>query len=193
MIVLIDNYDSFTFNLYQYISEYAEVMVLRNDEITIEEIKELRPEGIVISPGAGRPEDAGISIELIKELGKDIPILGICLGHQAIGVAFGGNIIKAKEVFHGKSSRIQVKGNDIFEGVSRKTEVMRYHSLIIDKSTFPEELEVIAETIDEEIIMAVKHREKPIYGLQFHPESIFTPKGKRMIQNFVEVICYENR
>lgn len=192
MIVLIDNYDSFTYNLYQYLSEFAEVKVFRNDKITVDEIKNLKPQGIVISPGPGRPEDAGISVEVIKKLGGEIPILGICLGHQAIGLAFGGKIVRANKIYHGKSSQIQVKGNDIFEGISRKVEVMRYHSLIIDRDTLPEELEVIGETVEDNIIMAVRHKSKKIYGLQFHPESVFTPKGKRMLKNFVEGICYEN-
>ncbi|MBD7913234.1 MULTISPECIES: aminodeoxychorismate/anthranilate synthase component II [Clostridium] len=192
MIVLIDNYDSFTFNLYQYLSEFTEVKVFRNDEITIEEIKNLKPEGIVISPGPGRPEDAGISIEVIKNLGVEIPVLGICLGHQAIASAFGGGVVRAKKIFHGKSSKIQIRGNDIFEGISRKLEVMRYHSLVVEKESLPEEIEVIGETVDDEVIMAIKHKKLPIYGLQFHPESIFTPKGKRMLKNFVEGICNEN-
>lgn len=192
MIVLIDNYDSFTFNLYQYLSEFASVSVFRNDEITVEKIKKINPTGIVISPGPGRPEDAGISVEVVKKLGGVIPILGICLGHEAIGVAYGGKIVRAKEIFHGKSSKIIIKGNDIFEGISRKTEVMRYHSLIIDRESIPKELEIIGETKEGEI-MAVKHREKLVFGLQFHPESVFTPKGKRMLRNFVEGICYEDR
>lgn len=193
MIVLIDNYDSFTFNLYQYLGEFTEVKVIRNDEITIEELKELNPRGIVISPGPGIPENAGISVEIIKTLGGEIPILGICLGHQAIAVAFGGKVLRAEKIFHGKSSKIQVKGNDIFEGISRRIDVMRYHSLVADRETLSDELEIIAETLEDKVIMAVKHKSKSIYGLQFHPESVFTPKGKRMLQNFVEVICYDNR
>ena len=193
MIVLIDNYDSFTFNLYQYLSEFTKVKVIRNDEITVEELKELNPKGIVISPGPGIPENAGISVDIIKTLGGEIPILGICLGHQAIAVAFGGKVLRAQKIFHGKSSKIQVKGNDIFEGISRRIEVMRYHSLVADRATLSDELEIIAETLEDNVIMGLKHKTKPIYGLQFHPESVFTPKGKRMLQNFVEVICYDNR
>lgn len=192
MIVLIDNYDSFTFNLYQYIGEFTDVKIFRNDEITIKELRELKPEGIVISPGPGRPEDAGISIDVIRSFGDDIPVLGICLGHQAIAAAFGGKVIGAKEIFHGKSSNIQVRGNDIFEGISRKLEVMRYHSLVVDRGTLPKELDIIAETTEDKVIMAIKHKTKKIYGLQFHPESVFTPKGKRMIKNFVEGICNGN-
>lgn len=192
MIVLIDNYDSFTYNLYQYISEFAEVKIVRNDEITLDELRELKPNGIVISPGPWTPQEAGISIEVAKNFGDDIPVLGICLGHQSIGAAYGANIVRAKQIFHGKSSEITVKGSDIFEGISRKVQVMRYHSLIIERASMPKELEIIAETNDEErTIMAVKHKSKKIYGLQFHPESVFTPKGKRMIRNFVEGICNE--
>lgn len=192
MIVLIDNYDSFTYNLYQYISEFAEVKIVRNDEITVDELRELKPNGIVISPGPCTPQEAGISIEVAKNFGDDIPVLGICLGHQSIGVAYGANIVRAKQIFHGKSSEITVKGSDIFEGISRKVQVMRYHSLIIERASMPKELQIIAETNDEErTIMAVKHKTKKIYGLQFHPESVFTPKGKRMIRNFVEGICNE--
>ena len=192
MIALIDNYDSFTYNLYQYIGEFDEVKIFRNDEITVEELKKLKPNGIVISPGPKRPEDAGESINIIKSFGDDIPVLGICLGHQAIAVAFGGNVVTAKEILHGKSSVIQVKGNDIFEGVSRKIDVMRYHSLVVERSSLPKELEIIGETVEDHVIMALKHKTKKIYGLQFHPESVFTPKGKRMIKNFVEGICYGN-
>ena len=190
MIVLIDNYDSFTFNLYQYIGQFDEVKVVRNDEITIEELRNLKPRGIVISPGPGIPEEAGISVEVAREFGDDIPVLGICLGHQAIAVAYGGDVIRADEIYHGKSLQILVKGNDIFEGISRKIEVMRYHSLIVDRSTIPSELEIIGETLDEHLVMAIKHKKKKIYGLQFHPESVFTPKGMRIIKNFVEGICY---
>lgn len=192
MIVLIDNYDSFTYNLFQMLSEFSEVKVVRNDEISVKEIEKLKPQGIVISPGPGRPENAGISVEVIKILGDKIPILGICLGHQAIGVAYGAKVVRAKEIFHGKSSQITIKGKGIFEGVSRRIEVMRYHSLVIDRDTLPKELEIIGETNDG-VIMAVKVKDKAIYGLQFHPESIFTPKGKRILENFVEEICYENR
>ncbi len=192
MIILIDNYDSFTYNLYQYISEFAEVLVFRNDEITVEDIRKMKPDGIVISPGPGRPEDSGISIDVIKSFGEDIPVLGICLGHQAIAVAFGGKVVLAGEIFHGKSSTIQVKGNDIFEGIGRKVEVMRYHSLIVERISMPKELEITAETVDNHTIMGIKHKVKKIYGMQFHPESVFTIKGKRMIRNFVEGICYGN-
>lgn len=193
MILLIDNYDSFTYNLYQYISELTEVKVVRNDVITIEEIEELNVSGVVISPGPGTPDDAGISIEVIKKLGDKVPILGICLGHQSIAQAYGGKIIRADEIYHGKASKISVKGKDIFEGIPRKIDVMRYHSLIVDNMSLPQCLEVIGATVDENIIMAVKHKEYDVYGLQFHPESIYTPKGKHIISNFIINICKEEQ
>ena len=189
MIVLIDNYDSFTFNLYQYLSEFSEVIVCRNNEITIEELMNLKTKGIVVSPGPGRPENAGISVDVIKELGNKIPILGVCLGHQAIGLAFGGNIKEAKNIMHGKKSNIRVKKDILFSGIKRKFEVMRYHSLIIEKETLPKEIEVIASSLDDEEIMAIKHKEFNIYGLQFHPESIYTEEGKTIVRNFVMEVC----
>lgn len=193
MILLIDNYDSFTYNLYQYIGEFAKVKVVRNDEITIDEIIELNPKGIVISPGPGTPDDAGISIDVVQKLGARYPILGICLGHQSIAQAYGGKIIRADEIYHGKTSQISVKGKLIFEGIPRKMDVMRYHSLIVDNMSLPECLDVIGSTVDDNIIMAVKHKEHDVYGLQFHPESIYTPKGKHIISNFVINICKEEQ
>ena len=189
MIALIDNYDSFTFNLYQYLSELIEIKVFRNDEITIEQLEELDVKGIVISPGPGRPEDAGISVELIKRLGKIIPILGICLGHQAIAIAYGGNVVKANKIYHGKTSLVDVKTCDLFKGFEKNIKVMRYHSLIVEKETLPYELEILAETINGQDIMAIRHKEYPVYGLQFHPESIYTPEGKKIIENFVQEVC----
>ena len=185
MIILIDNYDSFTFNLYQYIGQIDEVKVVRNDEITIDEIKKLRPNGIVISPGPGRPEDAGISVEVAKTFGDDIPVLGICLGHQAIATAYGANVIRANEIYHGKSSQVLVKGNDIFEGISRKIEVMRYHSLVVDIDTLPEDLEVTAIT-DKNEIMGIKHKMYLIEGVQFHPEAILSEQGHDILRNFIK-------
>lgn len=193
MILLIDNYDSFTYNLYQYISEFAEVKVVRNDEITIKEIRDLKPKGIVISPGPGTPDDAGISIDVIKNFGETVPILGICLGHQSIAQAYGGKIIRSYEIYHGKTSKISMKGKDIFEGIPRKLDVMRYHSLIVDNMSFPQCLDVIASTVEGNLIMALKHKEYDVYGLQFHPESIYTPKGKHIISNFVINICKEEQ
>lgn len=192
MIALIDNYDSFTYNLYQYLSEFSKVEVYRNDEITVEDLKNKNPIGIVISPGPGEPKSAGISIDVVKELGDKIPILGICLGQQAIAEAYGGEICRSAEIVHGKKSKIIVRGNDIFEGLSRKIEVMRYHSLMVKRESLPIELEILAETQEDNLIMAIKHKGFKVYGLQFHPESIYTAKGKRILQNFVEVICIEN-
>lgn len=193
MILLIDNYDSFTFNLYQYMGEFADIKVVRNDEVTIEEIEKINPKGIVISPGPGRPEDAGISIEVAKHFGESIPVLGICLGHQSIAEAYGGKVIRADEIYHGKSSQVEVKGNDIFEGIPRKIDVMRYHSLIVENKSLPECFEIIGTTVEDNIIMAIKHKEYKIYGFQFHPESIYTPKGKHMISNFIINICMEEQ
>jgi anthranilate synthase component 2 len=187
MILLIDNYDSFSYNLYQYIGEMTEdIKVIRNDEMTVDEIRELKPERIILSPGPGRPEDAGVIIDVVKELGKEIPILGVCLGHQAICAAFGAEIIHAKRLMHGKQSRVELD-NDclLFKGLPRETEVARYHSLAADTGTMPDSLKVTAKTDDGEI-MAVMHKEYPIYGVQFHPESIMTPEGKRMLRNFTE-------
>lgn len=191
MILLIDNYDSFTYNLYQYISEFAETKVVRNDEITIDEIKKLNPSGIVISPGPGTPDDAGISIEVIQKLGSTFPILGICLGHQSIAQAYGGKVVRADEIFHGKTSKITVKGKTIFEGIPRKIDVMRYHSLVVENKSLPDCLEIIGQTVEKNVIMAIKHKDYDVYGLQFHPESIYTPKGKHIISNFVINVCKE--
>lgn len=186
MILLIDNYDSFTYNLYQYIGEiHPDIKVLRNDEFAIEDLKKLHLEAIIISPGPGRPENAGLSIEVIKAFQGEIPILGICLGHQAIGYTYGAKIINAPEIKHGKTSLITHNKKDIFKDISTPLKVMRYHSLIIEKESLPEELEITAETEDG-IIMAVRHKKYNIQGLQFHPESIFTDEGKILIKNFVE-------
>lgn len=189
MILIIDNYDSFTYNLYQYVGElYKDVKVLRNDEFTIEELKNLPLKGIIISPGPGRPENAGLSVEVIRAFEGKLPIMGICLGHQAIGYAYGGNVISAPEIKHGKTSIINHNGKGLFEGLKDKLKVMRYHSLIVEKLTLPKDLEITAVTKDG-LIMALKHKAFQIYGLQFHPESIFTEEGKTIIKNFVEVIC----
>lgn len=190
MIVIIDNYDSFTFNLYQYIGEiYDNIKVIRNDEIDIETLKSLQPQGIILSPGPGIPEDAGICIDVIRNLGSSIPILGICLGHQAIGSAYGGKVVRAQNIKHGKTSHIAVKENKLFRGIEKLIRVMRYHSLIVDKNTLPEEIRITAESIDDQVIMGIKHKDYEVYGLQFHPESILTEQGKVIIKNFVEGIC----
>ena len=221
MIILIDNYDSFSYNLYQLVGELTpDIKVIRNDELTVDGVMALKPDGIIISPGPGRPEDAGIIIELVKRLGavdelyavnasafdddfeaedvkadevkrrikeRCIPTLGVCLGHQAICAAFGGAITYARELMHGKQS-LTVFDNEsaIFKGVPHEAKVARYHSLALDERTLPYELKVTAKTIDGDV-MAVEHRELPIYGMQFHPESIMTPDGKRMLENFIGV------
>jgi anthranilate synthase component II len=186
MILLIDNYDSFTYNLYQYLGELgARMNVIRNDKVTISEIEKMNPTAIIISPGPGRPENAGICVELIKTFAPTIPILGICLGHQAIGHAFNGNIINAREIMHGKVSEISHNGASLFDSFPRTLSVMRYHSLVIEKGSFPSELEILATSTDDNEIMAVKHKEYPLYGLQFHPESIGTKEGKQLLKKFI--------
>lgn len=185
MILLIDNYDSFTYNLYQLISELGKnVQVVRNDEIAVEDIEKMEPEAIVISPGPGTPDNAGICLELIRNYYHKIPILGICLGHQAVAAAFGAKIIQAKTIKHGKTSLIHHTGQSIFSGFSEPLEVMRYHSLAVDEKTLPSKFEILAESTDDGEIMAIKHKEYPLYGLQFHPESIGTKKGKELIRRF---------
>lgn len=189
MILIIDNYDSFTYNLYQYIGEiYEDIKVVRNDALSVEDVLKLNPKGIVLSPGPGRPEDSGVCIDILKEVGKKIPILGICLGHQAIGCAFKGNVIRASQIMHGKVSSINHDNAGLFKNIKKPLTVMRYHSLIVEKSSLPKELIVTAET-DDGIIMGLKHAVYPIYGLQFHPESILTEEGKKLIRNFLEGIC----
>ncbi len=186
MILLIDNYDSFSYNLYQLIGEIdPNIKVIRNDELTVEEIRNLKPARIILSPGPGRPENAGIITQVVKTLGKDIPILGVCLGHQAICVAFGANVTYAKELMHGKQSEVRFDGNCLlFKGCPEKLLVARYHSLAADSNTIPEDLKVTALTTNGEV-MAVQHIEYPIYGVQFHPESIMTPDGKTILENFI--------
>lgn len=189
MIIIIDNYDSFTYNLYQYIGEFEnDIRVYRNDKITAEEILELNPEKVIISPGPGTPDDAGNCLNIIKSIAGKIPILGICLGHQCIGKAFGGNITHAKTLFHGKSSLIKHNNTNIFRGIKNPLKVARYHSLAIEKGSLPLCLENIAATSDGEI-MAVKHKDLDIVGLQFHPESIMTDEGKKLIKNFIDKEC----
>ncbi|MDO4522821.1 MAG: aminodeoxychorismate/anthranilate synthase component II [Eubacteriales bacterium] len=188
MILLIDNYDSFTYNLVQYIgSVTADMKVIRNDECTIEEIEAMEPTAIVISPGPGRPKEAGICIEAIRYFKDKVPILGVCLGHQAICEAFGGEVSYAKKLMHGKTSKLRfLEKSVIFEGISEDTQVARYHSLAAVAEKLPKELAVTAQTDDGEI-MAVQHRKYPVYGVQFHPESVMTPEGQKMITNFLGV------
>ena len=187
MILMIDNYDSFTYNLVHYLGELGEkVLVFRNDKITIEDAGKLNPDMVVISPGPCTPKEAGISVDLIKEFAGRIPILGVCLGHQAIGYAFGGNIVRAKRLLHGKTSQIYHDGKSIYEGVPTPFEATRYHSLLVEGSSLPDELEVTAWT-DEDEIMGIRHKEYLIEGVQFHPESILTKHGKDLLRNFVRI------
>ncbi|SDK18371.1 anthranilate synthase component II [Sediminibacillus albus] len=189
MILLIDNYDSFTYNLYQYISVLEkEVRVFRNDALTLEEVEALSPEAIVLSPGPGTPEKAGICIEVVKRFAGSIPILGICLGHQAIGSAFGGKVIHASNVMHGKTSMVTHQRSGLFADLPQPAEVMRYHSLAIENTSVPACLEVTATADDDGEIMALKHQTLPVYGMQFHPESIGTKTGKAMLRNFLSMI-----
>ena len=186
MILLIDNYDSFTWNLAQYLGELgAAPVVRRNDELTVEEIGQLQPKRIVISPGPGRPEDAGISVAAIRRFGAHTPLLGVCLGHQGIGVAFGGSVVRAEELMHGKVSAVHHDGRGVFKGLEQPFQAGRYHSLVI-ADPVPDELEVSART-DAGTIMGVRHREFPIHGVQFHPESVLTSAGRQLLRNFLEL------
>lgn len=195
MILVIDNYDSFTYNLVQYLGELgaefdiaSEIQVYRNDQITLEQIRDLNPDGIVISPGPGRPEDAGISIELIRQLGKTTPILGVCLGHQSIGEVFGGDIVSAPVLMHGKTSEVHHTNEGVFAGLENPMTATRYHSLVIDRASCPAVLEITA-WVDDQTIMGVRHREYPhIQGVQFHPESVLTASGKQLLRNFLRSI-----
>ncbi|MBY6054204.1 anthranilate synthase component II [Cytobacillus firmus] len=192
MILLIDNYDSFTFNLYQYLGELGqEIKVVRNDQITVEEIEKLDPDAIVLSPGPGRPEQAGVIVEVIQQFYRKLPILGICLGHQAIGYAFGAKIEKAKKIMHGKVSKLKHNGSQLFQYMPQPISIMRYHSLIIQSGTLPGSFKVLARSMDDNEIMAIKHEDYSLYGLQFHPESVGTDLGKRILENFLQTIRRE--
>jgi len=185
-VLLLDNYDSFTYNLAQYLGELGHAPVVRrNDEITIGEVEAMQPERIVISPGPGRPEDAGITVEVIRRLGPSVPVLGVCLGHQGIGYAFGGDVVRAPVLMHGKVSSVQHDGRGVFSGVSQPFTAGRYHSLIVSDPP-PASLEISART-DEGIIMGLRHREFPIHGVQFHPESVLTGEGRKILRNFLEL------
>lgn len=185
MILMIDNYDSFTYNLVQYLGELGqELKVVRNDEITVAEVKKYKPSKIVISPGPGSPEEAGISVNVIKTYAGKLPILGVCLGHQAIGYAFGGKIVRAGRLMHGKTSLIYHNDKEIFKGLTNPFEATRYHSLIVERKSLPECLEITAETREKEI-MGLQHKKYAVYGVQFHPESILTLEGKKILENFI--------
>jgi anthranilate synthase component 2 len=189
MLLVIDNYDSFTYNLVQYLGELgAEVVVHRNDAIAVDEIGVMAPSAIVISPGPCAPAQAGITVDVIRRWGSSIPILGVCLGHQAIGEAYGGVVARADRVMHGKTSRVQHDGSGVFAGLPSPMEVMRYHSLIVERETLPSCLEIIAVAEDDpREVHAVRHREHPVHGVQFHPESVMTPDGKALLRNFLEL------
>ena len=198
MIVVIDNYDSFTYNIVQYLGELgqgllvaADVQVYRNDQISVEHIRQIRPDGVIISPGPGRPENAGISLELIQTLGHSLPILGVCLGHQSLGQVFGGKIVAASELMHGKTSQIHHLGVGVFQNLENPLTATRYHSLVIDRQTCPEVLEITA-WVEDGTIMGVRHRNYPhLQGVQFHPESILTTSGKQLLNNFLKSLSNE--
>ncbi len=188
MLLLIDNYDSFTYNLAQYLGEHgARLVVRRNDEITVDEVGRLAPDRIVISPGPGRPEDAGVSVEVIRRFGPTVPLLGVCLGHQAIGSAFGAAVVRAQRLMHGKTSIIEHDGRGVFRGIRGPFEVGRYHSLVVSPDNLPAELEVAARVVGEGTIMALRHRRFPIHGVQFHPESVLTGEGRHLLRSFLEM------
>ncbi len=188
MVLVIDNYDSFTYNLVQYLGELgATVTVRRNDAITIEEIASMNPSHVVISPGPGRPEHAGITVDVIRRFGADRPVLGVCLGHQAIGMAFGGQVVRAPRQVHGKASEIEHDGQGVFRGLGKGFVAGRYHSLIVSRDGLPEELLVTATARDEDVIMGLRHRTLPVHGVQFHPESVLTGDGRRLLRNFLEL------
>lgn len=187
MILIIDNYDSFTYNLVQYMGELgADLKVYRNDKITLALIRKLKPAKIVISPGPGEPKDAGVSEDVIRVFGKTTPILGVCLGHQAIGEVFGGRIVGAKSLMHGKTSKIYHDGKGVFKGITNPFDATRYHSLLVERNSFPKVLKITAQTKDKEI-MGLQHKTYPIYGVQFHPESILTLEGMKILKNFLEI------
>ena len=187
MILVLDNYDSFTYNLVQYFGELgAELIVRRNDRTTIDEIEQLHPEKICISPGPGTPDEAGISNELIRHFGARIPVLGVCLGHQCIGQVYGGEVVRADRLMHGKTSPILHEGDGVFFGLPIPFEATRYHSLIVRRETLPAELEIVAETSEREI-MGLRHRQYPVHGVQFHPESIMTSEAKKLLANFLSM------
>jgi anthranilate synthase/aminodeoxychorismate synthase-like glutamine amidotransferase len=191
MVFVLDNYDSFTYNLVQYLGELGqEVVVRRNDQITIQDLESMRPERIVVSPGPCTPQDAGISIELIRHFAGKVPVLGVCLGHQAIGAAFGGRVVRAANLMHGKTSQIEHDGRTVFLGVPSPMEATRYHSLVVSEDGLPRELEISAQTRDRDgtrVIMGLRHRRYPVEGVQFHPESVLTAHGRDLLRNFLQL------
>ena len=188
MVLVIDNYDSFTYNLVQYLGELgATIRVRRNNEVTVDEISAMAPDQIVISPGPGRPEHAGVTVDVIGRFGPTTPILGVCLGHQAIGVVYGGTVCRAQAPMHGKTSTIVHDGKGVFNGIGAPFQAGRYHSLVIASDSVPQELEVAARTKEDDTIMAVRHRTYPVHGVQFHPESILTQEGRHLLRNFLEL------
>jgi anthranilate synthase component II len=189
LLLVIDNYDSFTYNLVQYLGELgAELLVRRNDEVGVDEVGQLAPRAIVISPGPGVPADAGVTVPVIRRWGAEIPILGVCLGHQAIAEAYGGRVVRATKVMHGKTSLVEHDGRELFAGLPNPLEVMRYHSLVVEPATLPAELEITARASDEpEEIHAFRHRTHPVWGVQFHPESVMTDRGRDLLGNFMEL------
>ena len=188
MVLVIDNYDSFTYNLVQYLGELgATIVVRRNNEASIEQLRGLAHDRVVISPGPGRPEQAGVSLDVIREFGPRMPLLGVCLGHQAIGLAFGADVIRAPRPIHGKTSTVEHNGQGVFSGLSSSFQAGRYHSLIVGEPTLPATLEVTARTTDDGLVMGLRHRAMPIHGVQFHPESVLTNEGRRILRNFLEM------
>ena len=188
MVLIIDNYDSFTYNLVQYLGELgAEIRVRRNDQVTVEEVAAMRPDQILISPGPGRPEDAGVTMDVIRRFGPTTPLLGVCLGHQAIGMVYGGTVCRASTPMHGKTSTVEHDGKGVFAGIGAPIQAGRYHSLVIASDSVPAELEVTARTKEDGTIMGVRHRKYPVHGVQFHPESVLTDEGKRMLRNFLDL------
>jgi anthranilate synthase/aminodeoxychorismate synthase-like glutamine amidotransferase len=188
VVLVIDNYDSFTYNLVQYLGELgAKVIVRRNDEVSLDQLRALSHSRVVISPGPGRPEQAGVSLDVIKEFGAKMPVLGVCLGHQAIGLAFGGNVVRAPAPIHGKTSTVEHNGTGVFAGLSSTFQAGRYHSLVVDEQSLPGDLEVTARTREDGLVMGLRHRSLPIHGVQFHPESVLTNEGRRILRNFLEM------
>lgn len=188
MVFVIDNYDSFTFNLVQYLGELGAVLtVRRNDQVTLDEIRHLAPERILVSPGPGRPEDAGITLDVIRAFGETTPLLGVCLGHQAIGLAFGGQVVRAPQPVHGKTSPVDHDGRGLFAGLPQGFPAGRYHSLVVDEPTLPADLEVCARTRGDGIVMGLRHRTWPVHGVQFHPESVLTEQGRQILRNFLRL------